>query len=84
MHTVQRQLVKNQLYGRVSRATPLISNPNGIKRLGFAYEHLNLNVYDSENYLFSDETKYNLINSDGKTYVRRWVGEEFDKQCTKK
>ena len=71
VHTVQKQLVENQLYGRVSRATPLISNPNSINRLDFAYKHLNLNVHDWENYLFFDETKFNLINSDGKTYVRR-------------
>ena len=83
MHTKRRQLVETQLYSRVSRATPLISNPNSIKRLYFAYEHLNLNVYDWKNYLFSDETKFYLINLDGKTYVRHRVGEEFDKRCTK-
>ena len=66
----------------MSRATPFISNPNSIKRLNFAYKHLNLNVHDWENYLFSDETKFNLINSDGKTYIRRQVEEKFDKQCT--
>ena len=67
----------------MSRTTPLISNPNSIKRLNFAYKHLNLNVNDWENYLFSDKTKFNLINSDGKTYVRCWIEKEFDKQCTK-
>ena len=67
----------------MSRATPFISNPNSIKKLDFACEHLNLNVHDWENYLFSHKTKFNLINSDGKTYIRHWVEEEFDKQCTK-
>ena len=33
--------------------------------------------------MFSDKTKFNLINLDGKIYIRRWVEEEFDKQCTK-
>ena len=60
VHTVRRRLVENQLYGRVSRATPLISNSTSIKRLDFAYEHLNLNVYDWKNYLFSDKTNFNL------------------------
>ena len=33
--------------------------------------------------MWSDESKYNIFNSDGRTYVRRRIGEEFQDECVK-
>ena len=31
--------------------------------------------------VWSDESKFNLFHSDGRTYVRRRTSEEFDERC---
>lgn len=50
-------------------------------RLKFAKEHVNWSVDQWRAVIFSDETKINLLNSDGKIYVRRRVREEFNPTC---
>ena len=48
--------------------------------LSFAKKFSNLTAEDWEKFFFSDESKFNLINSDGRSYVRR-KNESMNKKC---
>lgn len=81
--TVQRRLVEAGLYGRRPAEKPWISEKNRKARMRFAKEHLYKAVDDWKHILWSDESKFNLVNSDGNYYVRRPVGKRFDPKYTK-
>lgn len=83
VRTVQRRLNEFQLYGRVARKKPLISEKNRRARIHFAKEHLNWTPQQWSRVIFTDESKFNRFGSDGKVYVRRRKGEEFRKNCIK-
>lgn len=83
VRTVQRRLNEFQLYGRVARKKPLISERNRRARLAFAKEHLSWTPQQWSKVIFTDESKFNRFGSDGKLYVRRRKGEEFRKNCIK-
>uniref|UniRef100_A0A915E243 Uncharacterized protein n=1 Tax=Ditylenchus dipsaci TaxID=166011 RepID=A0A915E243_9BILA len=53
------------------------------ERLSFAKEHQNWTVDQWKSVLWSDESKFNTIGSDGKGYVRRPVNKRFDPKYTK-
>ena len=80
--TVQRILIKGGLMGRVARKTPLISKKNQKLRLQFASRYCHWTSWDWAKVLWSDESKFNLSSSDGRTYVRRRSGEELSQKCT--
>lgn len=63
---------------------PLISKKNRSARLQFARDHLNWSIQKWNTVLFSDESKYNLRGSDGRTFVRRPKGKRFDPKYTNK
>jgi hypothetical protein len=83
VHTVRRRLNEFGLMGRVARKKPLISKKNKKERFTFAIEHLNWTQEQWSKVAFSDESKFNRFGSDGKSYVRRRIGEEFDPKCVK-
>ena len=62
---------------------PLISSKNKKCRLGFANKHVLWSQEKWQTVQFSDESKFLVIGSDGKTYVRRKVGEELSPKCLK-
>lgn len=76
--TVQRQLVKNRLLTRRPAKKPLLSKKNRMARLAFARKHINWDVKKWKTVLFSDESKFNLVDSDGMCHVRRPEGKRFD------
>ena len=82
--TVSRRLTSAGLNARVPSSKPLISKKNQKARLHFSVEH----VVWSENQWcrvhFSEESKYNVLDSDGKNYVRRKIGERLSIKCVKK
>lgn len=80
--TVQRRLNQGGLHGRRPVKKPLISKKNIKVRLEFARDHLNWMVDDWKKVLWSDESKFNLFNSDGKCYVYRPVNERFNPKYT--
>ena len=81
--TIRRRLQGFNLPARSPKKTPL-SKRNIKKRLQFAKKYLN---WKKENWgliLWSDESKINLINSDGRSYVRRPKNTAFHPKYTKK
>jgi transposase len=79
--TIRRRLRQFGLHGRIARKKPFISHRNRQRRLKFAREHLNWTPKDWARVLWSDESKFQRFGSDGKTYVRRRPGEEFNSRC---
>ena len=82
--TVSRRLQEIGLLARRPRKKPLISRKNKLARLQFANKHVNWSQEQWSKVFFSDESKFNLFGNDGKNYVRRYKGEEFNPKCTKK
>ena len=70
-NTVCRRLVEQQLLARAPVMKPLISYKNKKCRLAFANEHVLWSQEKWQTVHFSDESKFLLIGSNGKTYVRR-------------
>ena len=81
VHTVRRRLRKSGLNSRDASRVPLISLKNRNSHLSFAKKFSNRTPKNWEKMFFSDESKVNLINSDGRSYVRRRVNESFSKKC---
>lgn len=63
--TIRRRLVANNLHGRAARKVPLLSKKNIAARLMFARTCTEWQVERWRNILWSDETKINLLGSDG-------------------
>lgn len=76
--TIQRRLVEKRLYSRRPAIKPLLSKKQRINRLKFAREHLNWTVQKWKTVLFSDESKFNLVDSDGMCRVRRPINKRLD------
>lgn len=64
----------------MSNQKPLISAKNRKLRLAFAKRHRSWTSSEWSNVLWSDESKFNLVSSDGIRYVRRPINKRFDIQ----
>lgn len=84
VRTVRRRLQKSGLRGCVAATKPFISTINKQKRLRFAKAHRHWTVEQWSRVLWTDESKFNLVGSDGAVYVRRRPGEALADSCTKK
>jgi hypothetical protein len=80
--TVRRRLAAAGLNGRIARRKPFISAKNRQRRLQWARDHANWTVQDWKKVVWSDESKFSRTGSDGRLYIRRRIGEEFDPRCT--
>ena len=83
VQTIRNAPHEKQLFGRAARKKPCISKINKSKRLQYARDHLDWTTEDWQRVMFTDESKFNLHQSDGRVYVWRHVGEEFDDECIK-
>ena len=81
--TVSCRLVEQQLLARAPVVKPLMSSKNKKCRLAFANEQVLWSQEKWQTVHFSDESKFLLIGWDGKTYIRRKVGEELSPMCLK-
>ena len=79
--TVRRSLNDSGLYGRVARRKPLLNDKHRRKRLDFAKRYQSWTSEDWKKVIFSDESRFQLFYSNGRTYVRRRKGEEFNENC---
>lgn len=80
VETARRILRSAKLFGRRPCKKPLISLKNRKARLAFAKRHLAWTKNEWGKILWSDESKFNLFSSDGIRYIRRPVGERFNRR----
>lgn len=76
--TVRRRLCEVGLLGRVAVKKPLLSKRNRKNRIRFAQNHLNWTSQNWNTVLWSDESKFKIFGSDGRSFVRRPVGKRYD------
>ena len=69
--TIKRRLHQSEYRGFTTRCKPLVSLKNRKARLEFAKQHLKKPSQFWNNILWTDETKINLYQSDGKRRVWR-------------
>lgn len=81
--TIRRRLVEEKLFSRRPAKKPLLSKKNRLARLEFARQHIHWTKDDWKRVCWSDESKFNLLNSDGIQFVRRPVGHRLDPKYTK-
>ena len=79
--TISRRLADAGLYGRVARHKPRLTAVHKQRRLDWARQHLTWTPVEWDTVLWSDESRFQLFQSDGRVYVRRAVGEEFHEAC---
>lgn len=86
--TVQRRLAEKGLGGKSPRKVPMLTPKHLKARLKYAKDHFDWVGPEKEkqwrNVLWSDETKVNLIGSDGKSWVHRPLGCAYMPQYTNK
>ncbi|KAF7761103.1 hypothetical protein Agabi119p4_10512 [Agaricus bisporus var. burnettii] len=80
--TVQNVLKKHSFRAVVKQKRPLLRQHHRKERLRFAKYHENWTVEDWKRVLWSDETKINRIQSDGRVYTWKQSGEELSDRIT--
>lgn len=80
--TVRRRLQQFNLRGCIAKRKPLVSKKYILRRLQFAKLHVQEPLSFWKRIRWSDESKFNLRGSDGKTYVRRPPNKQFDPRYT--
>ena len=83
-NTVSRRLTSAGLNARVPASKPLISKKNQKARLHFSIEHVVWSKNQWSQVHFSDESKFNVLGSDSRNYVRRKIGERLSVKYVKK
>jgi transposase len=79
--TIQRELNKIGFRAMKPAKKPLLTARMKKNRLEWAKDKKNWTPEDWYRVVFSDESKFNLFGSDGKTTVRRRSGERFREDC---
>ena len=82
--TIRRRLLNAGLAARCPRKKPLLTKNMTLAKLKWAKDHRDWTVEQWRSVIFSDESKFNMHGSDGKTYVRRRPGESFAQECLKR
>lgn len=82
VQTVRNALKERGYNGRVARKKPWISKVNRGKRLAFTKDYFNKDQEFWRNVIFTDESKFNLFGSDGRTMVWRQPNMELDSKNT--
>lgn len=80
--TVRRRLREKEYRGHTTRCKPLISKKNRKARLDFAKKHRDQPQKFWNKVVWTDETKINLYQSDGKAKVWRKKGSAYDPKHT--
>ena len=80
-NTVRNRLHDIGLNGRIARKKPYVNKINREKRIAYAKKMMEKPFDYWKNVLWSDESKFNLFDSDSKVIVWRSVKEEFDPKC---
>jgi len=81
--TARRALAKVGYVASVKKNKPALSEKNVKARLKFAREHKNWTVDDWKRVIWSDESKFNRFQSDGKQYYWHRPGDKLQKHHVK-
>lgn len=84
---VRANIVRNRLHeigfnGRIARKKPFVNKINRGKRVVYAKMIMTKSFHYWKHVRRSDESKFNLFGSNGKTMVWRLTTEEYDPKCT--
>ena len=77
---MRRAMQKEEIFRRLARAKPPISEKNRLLRLAFANEHLNWTRLQWNVILWTDET-WVTNGRHTRTWISRRVGEEYEADC---
>ena len=80
--TVRRRLREAGFKGRVARKKPYVDKTNRMKRIPHAKKYREQPLCFRDQVLWTDESKFNLFESDERIVVRRTAQEAFDPRCT--
>lgn len=80
-NTVRRRLHEVNLRARRPARHPTLSIEHKRNRLYFCREHLNWNLNQWSNCLFTDESRFKLKGADGRTRIWREKGERYQENC---
>ncbi|QRW16629.1 Transposable element Tcb2 transposase [Rhizoctonia solani] len=83
-NTVRRCLRKLGIYAYARRRVPFLNSHHQRGRLAWATDHAAWLERDWRRVIFSDESKFNLFGSDGRRYVWRRQGQEYNPRYTQK
>lgn len=75
--TVRHILRQSGIRARVAVTAPRLTREHRVARLAFAREHMNWNINDWGNVLFTDESRFCLYTSDRRIPVYRRDGERY-------
>jgi transposase len=75
--SIRNVLKKKGYFGGVCARKPLLREQNKAKRLAFAMEHVNKPIEFWKSILFTDEKKFELVNSKRRIYCWKKKGEEL-------
>lgn len=78
--TLQRNLHKNNIYGRIGAKKPFVKEANRRIRLKWAKEKKDW-IDEWEKIIWSDESNFVVFGGDGKRYVWRNSQEKYDPKC---
>lgn len=79
--TIRNRIKENGFNSRVVRKKPYLTKRHMQRRLDFAKKYVNMPLTYWKRVLWSDESKFNLVCSDGKQKVWRKPGEAFKLSC---
>ena len=79
--TVRTRFMDAGLNARVARKKPKLTRRHKQLRLEFARENQDWTWVDWSVVIFTDESRFTLFRNDGRTFVRRRVGEALLPEC---
>lgn len=77
LQTVRNRLREDNIRARVPARAPLLTRQHRVARLTFARDHMNWDIADWQNVMFSDESRFCLYTNDRRMPVYRRPGERY-------
>ena len=79
--TVKRRLIDAGLNGRILIKKPLLLPRHKQQCLQWAKDHRDWTEDMWKKIVWSDESNFNIFHSDGRTFIRCRLSEEFNEDC---